>query len=54
MVPVAIRGRIVNLLYADNGPESLGAISASALRALADRMAASYERLIVECERAAS
>jgi len=51
VVPVSIGGRVVNLLYADNGPDALGATSIAALQALADRVAAAYERLIVERKR---
>jgi hypothetical protein len=47
LVPVSIRGRVVNLLYADNGPDALGETSAAALRALADCIARAYERLIL-------
>jgi hypothetical protein len=52
VVPVSIGGRVVNLLYADNGPEALGATSIAALQALAACVAAVYERLIIECKRA--
>jgi hypothetical protein len=54
VVPVAIGGRVVNLLYADNGPEALGATSIAALQALAERVAAVYERLILERKRSAA
>ena len=51
--PVTLRGRIVNLLYADNGPEALGDASAAALTSVCARVAAAYERLITERERGA-
>jgi hypothetical protein len=51
VVPVSIGGRVVNLLYADNGADALGATSIAALQALAARVAAAYERLIVERKR---
>jgi len=51
VVPVSIGGRVVNLLYADNGPDPLGTTSVAALQALAARVAAAYERLIVERKR---
>ena len=51
VVPVSIGGRVVNLLYADNGADALGATSVAALQALATRVASAYERLIVERKR---
>ena len=48
IVPVTIRGRVVNLLYADNGADPLGATSAAALAALGQLVAQSYERLILQ------
>lgn len=50
--PVAIQGRVVNLLYADNGPDALADTLVAALGALAATMAAAYERLILEAKRA--
>jgi hypothetical protein len=46
ILPVTLRGRIVSLLYADNGPEALGDASAAALTSVCTRVAAAYERLI--------
>jgi hypothetical protein len=46
ILPVALHGRIVSLLYADNGPEALGDASAAALASVCARVAAAYERLI--------
>jgi hypothetical protein len=43
--PIAIGGRVVNLLVAQSGP-ALPATAAAALRALAPLLGASYERLI--------
>jgi hypothetical protein len=51
ILPVALAGRVVNLLYADNGPESLGDASVAALRAICARVADAYERLIRERKR---
>ena len=51
IAPVTIGGRVVNLLYADNGPEALATTSAAALRALAAAVGAAYERLIVARKR---
>ena len=53
ILPVTLRGRIVNLLYADNGPEALGDASAAALTSVCARIAAAYERLIHERKRGA-
>jgi hypothetical protein len=53
VLPVSLGGRIVNLLYADNGPEPLGDAPAAALTAVCTRVAAAYERLIRERKRSA-
>jgi hypothetical protein len=50
--PVSIRGRVVNLLYADNGGDALGDTQVAALDALARTVSAAYERLILEAKRA--
>lgn len=47
VVPIAIRGRVVNLLYADNGADPMGATSAAALGMLGKLVAQSYERMIL-------
>lgn len=47
LFPVVIKQRAVNLLYASHGNEPLGAIAFAALTALAERMAAAYEKLIL-------
>jgi len=47
VVPVVIQGRIVGLLYADNGAEALADASFAALQAVATRLAKAYERLIL-------
>jgi hypothetical protein len=49
--PVVIRDRVVNLLYADNGPETFGETSIGALTALSHTLAAAYERLIADQKR---
>lgn len=46
LFPVAIKGRVVNVLYASNGGEPLGAVAFAALSALAEQMGAAYEQLI--------
>lgn len=53
ILPVGLAGRTVNLLYADNGPESLGDSSAAALTAICARLGAAYERLIRDHKRGA-
>jgi hypothetical protein len=50
-IPVAIRGRTVNVLCVDNGPDGLAESSLAALSALSERMRESYERIIVERKR---
>jgi GAF domain-containing protein len=52
ILPVILRGRVVGLLYADNGPEALGDASAAALVSVCARVATAYERLIHERKRA--
>jgi hypothetical protein len=49
--PIRIGERVVNLLYADNGYEPLGEKSFAALAALCQRVAQSYERIILEKKR---
>ena len=49
--PIRIGDRVVNLLYADNGPEPLGETSCDALARLCQRVAQSYERVIQEKKR---
>jgi hypothetical protein len=46
--PIAVRERVINLLYADNGPEPLAETSVAALAALCDCVGRAYERLILE------
>lgn len=46
VLPVVLGGRVVNLLYADNGPEALGDASIAALSSICTRVGAAYERLI--------
>jgi len=48
IVPVSVRGRIVQLLYVDNGADAIPPTSLSALGALCDGVAVAYERLISE------
>ena len=46
LFPIMIKQRVINVLYASYGDESLGEIAFAALSALAERMGAAYERLI--------
>jgi len=48
VLPIVMRDRVVNLLYADNGGEALGETSVAALEALCGCVARAYERLILE------
>ena len=48
VLPVPLGGRIVNVLYADNGDETLPDTGVGALRVLALGIAEAYERLIRE------
>lgn len=49
--PIRIQSRVVNVLYADNGPGRLGEGAYEALAALCERISASYARIIVERKR---
>jgi hypothetical protein len=51
VLPIALRRRVVSLLYADNGCEALGDASAAALTTVCARIAAAWERLIRESRR---
>jgi hypothetical protein len=46
IVPISIRGRVMQLLYVDNGPDPLPPSSLSALGVLCDGVSAAYGRLI--------
>lgn len=46
VLPIAIGGRVVNLLYVDNGEEPLAETALAALAWLADAMGRGYERMI--------
>jgi hypothetical protein len=48
VLPIAIRGRVVGLLYADNGPEALADASVAALAAVCARVSHAFQRLILE------
>jgi hypothetical protein len=48
VLPVPIGERVVNLLYVDNGAETLADTSVGALRVLALGVAKAYERLVLE------
>ncbi|MFQ5417264.1 MAG: hypothetical protein ACE5FL_09485 [Myxococcota bacterium] len=45
--PIIFRGRVVNLLYADNGPDPLAETSVAALAELCGCVSRAYERLIL-------
>jgi hypothetical protein len=49
--PVAIRDRVVSVLYADNGSDPLGDTSVAALAALCGCISRAYERLILDGKR---
>jgi hypothetical protein len=46
VLPVSLRGRVVSLVYADDGPDPLGDASFAALASVCARVANAYERLI--------
>jgi hypothetical protein len=48
LFPVSLKTRVVNLLYASQGIDPLGAISFGALSLLADQMGAAYSQLILQ------
>ena len=54
VLPIVIQGRIVGLLYADNGAEALADASFAALQAVCMRLAKAYERLILARKRDSS
>ena len=47
-LPIRIQQRVVNVLYADHGSEPFGDASWASLVSLCERVAASYERIILE------
>ena len=51
VLPILIQGRVVGLLYADNGAEALADASFSALQAVCTRLGKAYERLILARKR---
>lgn len=51
LVPVILRGRVINLLYADNGPDGLAETSAAALCSLGACIASAYEYSILASKR---
>jgi hypothetical protein len=51
LLPVKIRGRVVNVLYVDNKSEPLAVTAFAGLSALPGLMADAYERLILERKR---
>ncbi len=48
VLPVQLQGRVVSLLYADDGPEVLGDAAFAALGTICTRIARAYVRLILE------
>ncbi len=51
VVPVTIRGRVVGLLYADNGNDPVPMTSIGALNSLGDIIGSAFGRLIMESKR---
>jgi hypothetical protein len=51
VLPVCLDGRVVNLLYVDNGVDHLAESSLAALEVLCGTIAAAYSRLILESKR---
>ncbi len=51
VLPVSVRGRVVNVLYADDCDRPLARTTVAALGAAADCLSAAYERLILERKR---
>ncbi len=51
ILPVRIRDRVLNLLYADNGSHPLGESSVAALAAVSDCISRAYARLILRRKR---
>ena len=49
VMPIAVAGRVVHLLYADNGAEPIAKASLAALGALCDQAGSTWSRLIAEC-----
>ena len=45
--PVRIRGRIINVLYVDNGDDPISSTAFAALQALCERIGAGYENVIL-------
>ena len=52
VLPVKLRGRTVNVLYADNGPQTLGDASVAALETVCCHIARAYERIILHKKQA--
>jgi len=51
LLPICIRDRVVNVLYADNGIDAIGETSLAALGALCNCVSRSYQRLILAAKR---
>lgn len=51
LLPIAVRGRVVNLLYVDGGAQPLAETALGALSALTVCLARSYERIILSRKR---
>ena len=52
LLPICIRDRVVNVLYADNDFEPVGETSLAALGALCNCVSRAYQRLILASKRA--
>lgn len=51
LLPICIRDRVVNVLYADNGIDAIGETSLAALGALCNCVSRAYQRLILASKR---
>jgi len=51
VLPIMLKGRVVNLFYADNGEGEVGAARAGYLQLLAKDVASAYERIILAKKR---
>ncbi|HVO31433.1 MAG TPA: hypothetical protein VMV18_11870, partial [bacterium] len=47
VIPITLGNRVVNLLYADNGPDAMAPEAQASLQAVGRDMSAAYERIIL-------
>jgi hypothetical protein len=52
VLPVAVRGRVINLLYADVSHSAFGETDVAALAALCGCIGGAYEQLVIQRKRA--